>query len=207
MKLRNFTHPKPTQLTKHTQDGFTLLEVLVVVLMVGILSTIAAPGWLSFVNGQRLNKANDEILAALQEAQREAKRTKLSYSVSLRTNSNIPEIAVYSGSTPTNWRNLGEEVGVQAGQVLLGTNLSSTNTAGASVTFNSTTTQTITFDYMGTLPNADFGTPPSGSTQTPGLRVVVATPSGSSTSPSNSKRCVIIETLLGGMRTAKDTQC
>ncbi|MCJ8279579.1 MAG: prepilin-type N-terminal cleavage/methylation domain-containing protein, partial [Rivularia sp. ALOHA_DT_140] len=39
-------------------SGFTLIEVLVVIAMVGILSAIAAPSWLGFVARQRLNKAN-----------------------------------------------------------------------------------------------------------------------------------------------------
>ncbi|MDJ0617030.1 MAG: prepilin-type N-terminal cleavage/methylation domain-containing protein [Calothrix sp. MO_192.B10] len=185
---------------KAQSNGFTLLEALVAVFMVGIMAAIVAPGWLGFVKRQRLNKAGDLVLAALQEAQREAKKNKRNYSVSLRTNSNIPEIAVYSGSTPSGWSSLGEEVGIQPGQVILGTNLSSTNTA-ASLTFNSSTTQTITFDYMGVLASKTDGT-----ASDTGLKVVVATPT-SGASPSNVKRCVIIETLLGGMRTAKDSGC
>jgi prepilin-type N-terminal cleavage/methylation domain-containing protein len=180
-------------------SGFTLLELLVVVLLIGVLAAIAAPGWLAFTNRQRLNKANDIILGALQEAQREAKRTKLNYSVSFATNSNIPQVAVYTGSTPSNWRNLSGDLQIR--QILLGTNLTSQNTAGTSVTYNSTTPATITFDQMGTLPNANFGNPP-------GLKIVVAIPqSGSTTQPSAVKRCVIVSTLLGAMVTAKDNQC
>ncbi|MFN6566341.1 Tfp pilus assembly protein FimT/FimU [Dendronalium sp. ChiSLP03b] len=182
--------------------GFTLVEVLVVVIMVGILATIAAPSWLGFVNRQRVNKANDVVLAALQEAQREAKKTKLSYSVSFKNADNIAQIAVHQGTSPSNWRNLAEDLGVKPGQLKLLTNLTSNNIAGASVNTSSSylnTPQTITFDYMGTLINPNFGTPTSPSTEPPGIKVVVAS--------NHIKRCVIIKTLLGAMQTQKDNKC
>lgn len=178
--------------------GFTLLEALVAIFMIGILSAIAAPSWLAFMNRQRLNKANEIVLAAIQEAQREAKKNKQSYSVSVRTNGGIPEIAVYPSSTTPNWEKLTEKLDIQSGEIIVGTNIGNTNTAATNTISNDlTTAQTITFDHMGTLPNADFGTPPSGSTQTPGLRIAVTAKSG------NFRRCVIVETLLGGTRTAK----
>ena len=60
-------------LSNPKDQGFTLIEVLVVFFMVSILAAVAAPGWLAFVRNQRLNKANDLLFAALQEAQQEAR--------------------------------------------------------------------------------------------------------------------------------------
>ncbi|MCC5653172.1 prepilin-type N-terminal cleavage/methylation domain-containing protein [Nostoc sp. XA013] len=191
--------------------GFSLLELIVVMVMIGILSAIAAPGWLAFVNRQRVNKANDAVLAALQEAQREAKKTKLSYSVSFQKNSTTQnvEVAIYRTDIGiSTWKPLGADVGADSNKFLLGANLTSQNTAGSSVSYTLSASTKITFDYMGILPNANFGTPVAPSTEPPGLKIVVAVPSSTnSTLASSVKRCVIVKTLLGSMLTAKDAEC
>lgn len=199
-------------------SGFSLLEVVVVVVMIGILSAIAAPSWLSFSKRQKINKVNDVIVSAIQEAQGEAKRRKLGYSVSFITDNNIPKIAVHPKDSAPNdyWRVLGEGLGIQSGLIVLGTNLTATNTTTSSstVSYASTTAKTITFDYTGALDLlVKTNTNSLTSVQTnkigdKGLIIAISLAKpGSPTESTGVKRCVIVKTLLGSIKTGKDTEC
>ena len=195
--------PYPINLNRST-SGFTLLEVLVTIVIVGILSAIAAPSWLGFVARQRLNKANDTVFAALQEAQRQAKNKKVRYSVSLKIDNQITKIAVHPDSItvpnvpPLLWKSIGEDLEIKPNQFVVGTNLTDKNKGNGNTIRTISGTKTIAFDYTGTLP-LDATMP---------FKIVLAVPKPqNSTQPSNVKRCVIVETLIGGMRTAKDENC
>jgi prepilin-type N-terminal cleavage/methylation domain-containing protein len=204
--------------TAQSQAGFTLVEFLAVVVMVGILAAIAAPNWIAFVNRQRVSKTSDIVLAGIQEAQREAKRNKLSYSVSFRNKDNIPQIVVHpKDRTPTdeNWKVRGQNLEIAPKQIVIGTNLTGDNqtTSSTPVTYGSTTPQTITFDYTGAL-DLSVKTKTEGLTSvqnsklgTKGLIVSVAVAKpGNPTQAGSIKRCVVIKTLLGSIRTANESE-
>ncbi len=217
----------------HQDVGFTLMEMMVVFLMIGILSAIAAPSWLGFIRKQRLNQASNGVASVIQKTQSQAKKTKLTYSVSFRVNSvtNIPEYIIYQGTPPTTisattkpssntnsssgWSSLGDTVNLKSREVFLYTNLPSLtayNTANTTTTSGVTTTDqivqtargtgTITFDNQGILANKSTGLV----ADTP-LAIMVAAPLLTGNTPGNLKRCVIIQSLIGGIRTAKDSSC
>ena len=215
--------------------GFTLIEMIVVFLMIGILSAIAAPGFLGLINQQRLNQVNNAVVSVIQQTQSQATKTKRTYSVSFRVNSttNIPEYIIYQDNPITNtpssntdstsgWIALGDTVTLKSRQVFLYTNLISlsayntastttTTTTGSTTTTTTTINQidqtaagsgTITFDNQGVLANKSGGTV----TDTP-LAIMVSAPQSTGSTASSKQRCVILQSLIGGIRTAKDTNC
>jgi type II secretory pathway pseudopilin PulG len=185
--------------------GFTVIETLVIAFIIGLLVAIAVPSWLAFVQQQKLNKVNDIILYALKNAQQEAKKSKRSYSVSFQVDGGVSKISIAPASTAPEWKNLGQDIGILPGEVLIYTNLDSTiaNKQGtnSNIDYSAPGTGTITFDYIGSLDSSN------GSVDAP-LKVAVAIRSpGGSTFASNLKRCVIVDSLIGAMRTGKDSQC
>ncbi|NEQ63623.1 MAG: prepilin-type N-terminal cleavage/methylation domain-containing protein [Moorea sp. SIO4A1] len=195
---------------KANQDaGFTLLELIVVILLVGILSAIAAPSWLAFVNRQRVSKVNERVLSVIQEAQRQAKNKKFNYSVSFRMNDGVPEAAVYQNNkeednTPDTfqWQSLVGDLGVKPEQVWVGTNLTGNNQSGATLSILKEERK-ITFDNQGVLKNAQIDS------EEFGLAIVVAVPnSKDKDNPIEAtQRCVKIKTILGALETDRKGGC
>ncbi|MBD2100368.1 type II secretion system protein [Leptolyngbya sp. FACHB-261] len=96
-----------------SSSGFTLTEMLVVGVIIGLLSAVAVPNWLAFVNQRRMSVAQEEILQALQSAQNEAKRVERTTAVQFDLNSDPPLISVNN-----RWQTLGRGE-LKAGQLLL----------------------------------------------------------------------------------------
>jgi Tfp pilus assembly protein PilE len=48
--------------------GFTILELMIIVVVIGIICAIASPSWFNFIERQRLNTAQNELYQALQSA-------------------------------------------------------------------------------------------------------------------------------------------
>lgn len=61
--------PKPVD-----QAGFTLIELMVTVVVIGVLAMVAAPAMTAMVNGSRINGQTEELVTSLQLARGEAVR-------------------------------------------------------------------------------------------------------------------------------------
>jgi len=179
--------------------GFTLIEMLVVIIIVGVLFAIAAPSWTALMNRQRVNTVREQAVQVIREAQNQARTTRIArFAVFDGDGITKPARAAIvpqaSGATSLsaadvtaikNWRTLGD------GEVKVGV----MEFKAASVS----ATQHILFDNKGAVDRDWIGTGDESVSQF----VVKVKPKGAGI---ETQRCAIVETLLGSVRLADGTQ-
>jgi prepilin-type N-terminal cleavage/methylation domain-containing protein len=193
-----------------SQSGFSLIELMVITVIIGVLSTIAAAGWEGFTSRQRIRTVNDQVFQALRSAQSDAKLKKETRELLfLVDENNLPkQVKIYQREAP----DLSAIGGNQAVQTIDLTNNGSLKQGQLKVNFTSNGTamtplgpaaldtegkeivkgfKGIRFDYLGALPS-DTTLP---------IEITTSTVEG------KGKRCIIVETLLGGMRSAQGDEC
>jgi prepilin-type N-terminal cleavage/methylation domain-containing protein len=185
---------------KRDDRGFTLTEVLVVIIIAGLLASIAAPSWLSFVDRQRMTSVRSELLLKVKEAQAKSLRTKTLQSVFIDNPSNDrPTVSVVQSS-----RNAAGDliVGTEdPGKKKLG---GESNSAFVLEVFPPNTT--LTFNYGGTVeyPKTSLLTLVTSSNNTSSLMMYRFKPRKNST---NMSACLVVDTIIGAIREATDDDC
>jgi prepilin-type N-terminal cleavage/methylation domain-containing protein len=195
---------------KSKAAGYTLIELLVIIVIVGILSAIAAPSWLSWRNNQWLGNARSQMATAIRKAQSEAKLKKVSYSIVFDNGTNAAlgnsgevRYAIVATAVPLNqvtgWTPIGGG-NIPSRGIALRTstsNVQSTNAAGV------TAEPRLVFDTYGGIADTNR------SARAENSELFVAQISiGKTVDPQRSaRRCVIVTSLLGSMRDSEGKGC
>ncbi len=109
----SFTSPtlyplKPSP-SKPATAGFTLLELTTILVVVGILMAIMAPGWNALLRRLTLNHAQDVVYQAIRDAQGTARRLNVPYQASFRELNGTVQWAIHpagANATTAHWKNL-----------------------------------------------------------------------------------------------------
>ena len=94
---------------RKSNTGFSLIEILITLVIIGILAAIAAPNILGMINSNRVKKGLVDLSGAIQEAQSQATRESDSCTVTIDTADN--EI---TGTCLLSTRNLNENLDIVA---------------------------------------------------------------------------------------------
>lgn len=187
---------------KRSIAGFTLLEVLVVIIIVGVLFAIAAPGWNALMNRQRVNVVRDQASQIIRQAQADARRTKRARIVVFDNSTGVPRVATFAqkgddqnGQTVdipidttgiTNWQTLGNG-DIRSGVLDISTTPPSVQ---GQLVFKSDGALDDVSVRKATVPNVFFG-----------VNIIQK-----NTSP-QTRRCIVVTTLLGATRLAEGDNC
>lgn len=166
-------------------SGFTLFEMIVVLVIASVLALIAAPGWLGFMNNRRAEAGKEQVLQLLRQAQVQAIRTRRNQVVGFKMADGQLPIVETSGVS----QRIDGQVTGNVNPKTIG--LEIINGGGGCP---SGVTGCVPFDDRGNIDRDDIGD---------GIKLVVTSPAGNQ----GSKRCVIVQTVLGAMISGKGDEC
>jgi prepilin-type N-terminal cleavage/methylation domain-containing protein len=168
--------------------GFTLVEMIVVVMLASILALIAAPGWLSFANSRRAEAGREQVFQILRQAQSQAIRSRQEQVVNFLAPANELPIVEVAGISQ---RLDGQNPDNQLNPKLMKLEVSPNAKTGCS----SDAIGCVVFNDRGNIKHDDLGD---------GIVIAVTSPADND---SNNRRCVIVKTLLGAMLNGRGEEC
>ena len=177
--------------------GFTMIEALIILLIIGIFSAIVAPSWLMFINNQRLKLSLDRAYWAMELAQSNAKRDKIAWQASFKEVGENVQVAVHQADiapaqVPAHqWKNLEPQIQIDTEETtVLQVNESNQQKQNGTI-------RRVMFNYRGCPVSRSYHDCTQTSIAAKGTLTLYH--------PNLTKRqrCIIISTLLGHKRTSK----
>ena len=74
---------------KKSDRGFTLVELMSVLVIIGIIAAIAAPNFIGLLNRTRVNISLEQLLGAIRQTQRQAMRQGKRCNININPNTNF----------------------------------------------------------------------------------------------------------------------
>lgn len=183
-------------------SGFTLLEILVIVLIIGILAGLALPNWLAFIERSRLNAAQNKVYLAMRQAQSQSSKEKLSWQVSFREQNNVVKWAIHRADANifiadavNNNENLWQSIETN---ILIDQSLNNNTSETTLPKHTSQAIWRVVFNHQGCPVYNPGDECTNTSLQTLG-QITLYSNRGSKT-----RRCVYVSTILGAMRKGKE---
>ena len=176
--------------------GFTMIELLIIILIIGIFSAIVAPSWLMFINNQRLKVSLDRAYSAMELAHSNAKREKISWQASFKEVGENVQIAVHPADIPpgqvpaSQWKELEPQIQIDPEETtVLQVNENNEQKENGTI-------RRVMFNYRGCPVSRSDHDCTQTSIRAKGTLTL------SHPNLKNSQRCIIISTLLGHKRTS-----
>ena len=159
--------------TTVSSQGFTLLEMLVAIIIVGILSAIVAPSFLRFLAEQKGDTAQGFLRQGVQQAQIKAQQNNIVWQFSIWEQDGTIETSVHPANelpTESSWKTLDKSIQIDDETTFL----------------SSDSVYYVRFDEKGNVRRSRLGRITISSRQFPEV-----------------KHCVVVSTLIGATRSAK----
>ena len=80
--------------------GFTLVEAVIVILILGIVATVAVPGMNDFFTEEKINAATDSVVTAVYYARNMSITTGVNHRVNFDTTTDSFSVEKYTGGVP-----------------------------------------------------------------------------------------------------------
>jgi prepilin-type N-terminal cleavage/methylation domain-containing protein len=188
LKMARTRQPLPKSHLRRRQKGFTLIETLVIMIVIGVLAAVAGPNLAGLLDAIKVNQTVAELRTALQETQRQAirKNQPCELELSIEEKNNRKKGALSGSCLVSGTPSLPEEVEVATNVAVTEKKNPQSNLKHYSARLNFSHTGSADFMILSNVKSPALPKDPS-------AKIVALIPDNKSVT----KRCVAVSSTLG----------